>query len=477
MMPHLLSDRDVRQFITEGYLVVRVGKSRAFHRGVYDEIESLLAKEGNPGNNILPRIPSIQQVYDDPAIAGALTSLLGPNYLMHPHRYCHLNSPGSKTQTWHKDDYVFDQNVRRHRFRWVMAFYYPQDVSEEMGPTGIIPRSQYRNSIASDTASEPDENVLPLCGEAGTVTIVNFDIWHRACANLSDKPRFMLKFQFTRMHEPDSPSWDNRSFDWHSSPDDPTPRLGESVWRWLTGQTGNRDHVAREEQSRLSDLDHACEAVRLNAIYTLPTESDALVESLIDTIRHHGEAAGLAATATTSCNPQGGNPSDTAHVHALGALGEAAVPVLIRALDDDAWWVRCASAEALGNIGAQARAAVDCLLKCLRDGEVWVRRNAAEALGTVGGLTADMAGMVGSALSDVDERVRRNIAFSLSKQPLQSVELLPQLSDALEDDSRYVRYYAATALRRAGTSEANEVLWNSMLAQRWCSLTTTSSPY
>lgn len=476
-MSHLLSDSDVRQFITEGYLVVRTEKSSAFHRGVYDEIESVLEKEGNPGNNILPRIPVIQQVYDDPVIIGALTSLLGPNYLMHPHRYCHLNRPGSQGQTWHKDDYVFDQNVRRHRFRWVMAFYYPQDVTEEMGPTGIIPRSQYRNSISSDNASESVEQAMPLCGEAGTVAIVNFDIWHRACANVSDQSRFMLKFQFTRMQEPESPSWDNRSTDWQTSPDDPAARLGASVWRRLTGRSHIREQVPQEQQSRLSDLDDKCEAVRLNAIYTLAADSEAQAKLLIDDIRRHGQAAGLAAAETNSCNPQGGNPSDTAQVHALGSFGQVAIPVLVSALDDDAWWVRCASAEALGNIGVEARMAVTSLLKCLQDNEVWVRRNAAEALGTIGGLTADAAGNVGTALSDTDERVRRNIAFSLSKQPLQSTDLLGKLSDALTDDSRYVRYYAATALRSMGTSEANEVLWSSMLTHRWCSLTTSKTPY
>ena len=68
---------------------------------------------------------------------------------MHPHRYCHLNRPGSKGQNWHKDDYIFDQNVRHHRFRWVIVFYYPQEVTSDIGPTGILPGRHNFNTISS----------------------------------------------------------------------------------------------------------------------------------------------------------------------------------------------------------------------------------------------------------------------------------------------------------------------------------------
>ena len=45
--------------------------------------------------------------------------LLGPDYQLNPHRHCHLNPPGSKGQTWHKDCYVFDHNMRQPRFHWL----------------------------------------------------------------------------------------------------------------------------------------------------------------------------------------------------------------------------------------------------------------------------------------------------------------------------------------------------------------------
>ena len=84
-------------------------------------------------------------------LAGALQSLLGPGYIMNPHRHCHLNPPGGKGQSWHKDCYVFDHNLRHPRFRWVMAFYYPQDTTPDMGPTGVLPGQQWYRTI-----SDPD---------------------------------------------------------------------------------------------------------------------------------------------------------------------------------------------------------------------------------------------------------------------------------------------------------------------------------
>ena len=166
---HLLSDEDIRHFITRGYVQVQTDFEDNLHQQIYDQIERVFGMEGNPGNNILPRVPNIQKVL------GALTSLLGENYIIHPHRYCHLRDPGSGDQSWHKDDYIFDQNVRHHRFRWVMAFYYPQDVTVDMGATATLQSRQYYNTISSTNPDETTENEVKLCGKAGTVSIVNFD--------------------------------------------------------------------------------------------------------------------------------------------------------------------------------------------------------------------------------------------------------------------------------------------------------------
>ena len=58
----------------------------------------MYTEEGNPGNNLLPRIRELRKVFDHPVVTGALTSVLGPNYMMHAHRHGHFNA--SQRSRW-----------------------------------------------------------------------------------------------------------------------------------------------------------------------------------------------------------------------------------------------------------------------------------------------------------------------------------------------------------------------------------------
>ncbi|MDE0013307.1 MAG: phytanoyl-CoA dioxygenase, partial [Candidatus Poribacteria bacterium] len=84
MAEHLLSDVQMRHFIVNGFVTITTELPAQFHDAVYEKTVSVFDKEGNPGNNLLPRIPEIQSVFDDPNVRGALTSLLGPDYYMQP---------------------------------------------------------------------------------------------------------------------------------------------------------------------------------------------------------------------------------------------------------------------------------------------------------------------------------------------------------------------------------------------------------
>ena len=110
-----------------------------------------------------------------------------------------------------------------------MAFYYPQDVPRELGPTAILPASQYYES--GDQAHQRDE--LPLCGAAGTVTVVHYDLWHREMAATSGRHRYMVKFLFTRMSEPRAAAWDHRAAAFDTADDDPPAALRRRMWDWI----------------------------------------------------------------------------------------------------------------------------------------------------------------------------------------------------------------------------------------------------
>lgn len=479
---YLLNPEEIRDFILNGYIQIQADFPTDLHRHIYQQIEEVLAREGNPGNNLLPRIPEIQRVFEHPKVCGALTSLLGPDYLMHPHRYCHLNSPGSDGQTWHKDDYVFDQKVRHHRFRWVMAFYYPQDVTEDMGPTGVLPGRQYYNTVSDTDPAQSTEQAKALCGEAGTVTIVNFDSWHRATANRSDKKRYMLKFQFTRMGEPAQPLWNNGDINWQPADNDKQPALFGHIWNWLsqshnadsTQVTSNGNGSVSQLIAGLRDTD---EGVRLNSAYALGGMGGSVVPVLMQSLQDEAETLAEQNVVKSAANPQGGNPADLYSVQALTEVGQSSVSALISALGNPSWPTRAAAADTLGNLGSLAKEGVPRLIQGLRDESLWVRRNAAEALGTIAAPAEEVVPALIQVSSDSEMLVRLNAVMALAKIGQSADGIVPTLAGRLSDEDRYVRYYAATVLRQIGTPEAQNALWDNLLTARWCPITTAENPY
>ena len=437
--PILLTDAQVQAYLTNGYITVQTAHPPAVHQNIHRQIETLFATEGNPGNDILPQVPDLYQILRDPAVDGALQSLLGPSYLIHPHRHCHHNPCGSQGQGMHQDSYENDQNVRHHRTRWTMAFYYPQDVSLDMGPTAILPATQYYNS--SEQAYEREEQ--PLCGRAGTVTIVHYDLWHRAMPNASDRDRFMVKFLFTRMGEPQTPSWDHRDGTWQAEGTDPPADLCRRAWDWMRGTDGTAAPTEASLDELHRALDAEAEVERLHAVYALAARGEEAMPVLLNALR--GEAATRLGTNLANAHT---NPSQLDAVFALSAVGRPAVPHMIKLLDENDWWLRAAAADVLGDLGTTASDTVPHLTRALDDETDWVRRNAVEALGNIGPIAAKAVPSLSRRLQDSESWIRHNAALSLAKIGPAAAEAVPALRKNIDDEDPYARTNAAVALER-----------------------------
>ncbi|MCX6048618.1 MAG: HEAT repeat domain-containing protein [Chloroflexi bacterium] len=495
---YLLTDDQMRQFISHGYLVLKADFSKEFHETMRRKIEEVMAKEGNPGNNILPRVPEIQDVFDHPTVSGALTSVLGPDYIMHPHRHGHYSEPGRKTQTWHKDSYWGHAKVRNHHPWWAMIFYFNQDVVEEMGPSAIMPGTQYYHARPGDE-SEVEAHVL---GEAGTMALIHYDIWHKGTANISDRNRSMLKFQFVRMDRPQAPTWNNTRSDWTpmngEGPTNQHEVLWQHQWRWLSGQTtGNGAasgpdhpsvgalitalmHTDRRVRLRAADelgllgqaagdaipalvaaLDDDYEPVAINAAYALANMGPDAIAPLTDTLRASFQAGASSKDAARNA------------AYALTALGPDAVPAMAGLLSHESESARGYAAYVLGEIGPATLPVVPALVKLANDESEWVRRNLVEALGTLGEATDGLVTTLTQALTkDADAQVRFTAALSLARLGAQAVGAVPALQQALKDENRYVRANAVDALNRIGTPEAKDILIHYLMAARWCPSTT-----
>ncbi|MBK34783.1 MAG: phytanoyl-CoA dioxygenase [Gemmatimonadetes bacterium] len=443
---NLLSDEQLQQFVMNGFVVLNVAMPDGFHQEIYDRCEEIYEVEGNPGNNILPRIPDLQQLFDHPTVTGAFDSILGTDHVMHVHRHGHLTKGKSEDRGWHKDSYWGYHKIRYHHPRWAMAFYYPQAIHPNNGPTRVAPGSHLYDE-RFDTLNDIGQ---PVLGEAGTIAIVHFDVWHQATANQTDDNRYMMKFQFHRMSEPESGD-EGGGWPGNGSPHD---IVWSEHWDWLKGrESGPMGEVDAAALSSESEPD------RMNAGYGLGRNGEASVGVLVDTLLGDNEHARRAAT------------------YGLGVAGRPAVEGLTDALGQEDEDVRSHAAFALGDMGSRGEGTVARLVESLTDGSERVRHHVAEALGTIASDAEVAVPALTRALEDEDAQVRYNAAYSLACFGTDAADAVPALVKALNDDNRYASGHAVTALRKIRTPEAVDALLAWMETTRWCSFTTKDSTF
>ena len=138
----------VKQFIVDGYILKQIDDvPREFHLSIYDKcVEERTRAAALPGKGrlqggqesshvaalddfIFPTLSELGTVYASPVLRGATASLLGYDYVMHPHRHMH-SGMGGMDQNFHKDGHHVP--MRHHRPRWIMGMYFCTDVTIEM---------------------------------------------------------------------------------------------------------------------------------------------------------------------------------------------------------------------------------------------------------------------------------------------------------------------------------------------------------
>ncbi|MFD0960795.1 HEAT repeat domain-containing protein [Paenibacillus chungangensis] len=483
---YLLTDEQMAQFITQGYLVLRNDLPDQLHEKVMNQIHFSLMEEGNPGNNILPRVPDIQKFFETPIVKGALTSILGPEYYLHPHRHCHYNQPHNQKPgggEWHKDGYW--SAMRSHRPWWAMIFYYTQPVTEQLGPTAIMPGSQYKEKFPGH-----DKPFTLPTGPAGTMVLVHFDLWHKASLNTSSMDRYMLKFQFARLRPPASPSWNNQVKEFPcpaGNHDYPFHRVWSDVWHWLRGAKTIAVSQDDGDAAQLATLlGEASEDDALDAAYRLAGMGEAGIQALLHVLQN------------------GTNVSAMRAAYALPAAGTAAIDGLIALLGHPEERKRAFACFALGMIGAPGDGTEQTLIHALSDDSVWVRRNAAEALGMLASPSAQAVEALARILQEsvrqesVDQSdkaaakkdhiinqdyIQNKIGYTAALSLLRigkygkADEVVKALEPALSSSDRYVRAYAFEALSYLRSAEAVDVLLRYHRTARWCPDTHKASSF
>ncbi len=475
--PLLLTDEQMRTFIMQGFLILKTDFPKDFHDKLTEQMIQIYSEEGNPGNNLLPRIRELQKVFEHPVITGALTSVLGPDYMLHAHRHGHYNAvstPGG----WHKDSYWGYQRMRNHHPWWAMIMYFPQDTPVELGPTGIMPGTQnYETRIFSEDNNR-EESLAS--GEAGTFALIHYDIWHRSTPNVLGKPRYMLKFEFMRTAAPQAPSWDHREGEGFMPAETETSNrhevlplendamhrheiMWEETWNWLCGQVGSMAGKLPEDPEKIKALELQLEVAHepnaINAAYELACRGKQGIEALLQAL-HHKDV-----------------PISRLAAYGLSAAGPDAVAGLIEATEAARAETVSHAAFALGELRPYAAGAIPRVAALMEHPSEKVRRTAAEALGMIDASSLDAVNGLIQGLQDEDVQVRFTAGLSLTRMGSRAEAAVPYLAEALDDENRYVRAHAAEALRYIGTEKAKDILIKELFNSRWCTSTTPASTF
>jgi ectoine hydroxylase-related dioxygenase (phytanoyl-CoA dioxygenase family) len=481
--PLALTDEQLRRFITNGYLVLQSQLPAEFHARVFEKLHSLARGSGHFGNNLLPLVPELNQVIEDPQIKAALSRILGNNYSLHAHRALHANPPGSDEQAWHKDSYWgYTRRVRNHRPWWAMLMYYPQVTTEKKGPTGLLSGSQYFHQLLPKDCCD-----VAACGAAGTFVLIHYDLWHRKMLNKSDLDRYMVKFQFTRLSPPKIGSIKNPP-PWRRPKDRPKFDLNpiwQSTWDWLHGvETTPKSAAATDPSSQLTGQLYANDEVStLNAAFQLSEQASAGSQKAMDTL-FEALNANLEENDNTRRYADNGSfwradATARSAAHGLVNAGENALKVLNAASKNGSPRGRKHAAFALGEIGTHA--AQNILVDSLSDDDLHVVINAIEAIGLTPPTARATSALI-NCLSHTESEVRFDAALSLlrfaaSPACVLKTKMVNALANSLHDSNRYVSAYAAQALELLGTQQALRALVPFLSGARWCSHTDNKTPF
>mmetsp|Transcript_36847 Transcript_36847/g.84927 ORF Transcript_36847/g.84927 Transcript_36847/m.84927 type:complete len:677 (+) Transcript_36847:97-2127(+) len=219
-----LSPEQLAFFIQHGYLILKpsVKIGHAVHKLIRRGAVSLDARQ-EKGNNCVPMLPEISEVLDAPELVGALTTILGDGYVLMPHRHCHVVDEESPSQPFHRDSFFSFEQFRHWFPMEVMVCYYPQAVTLDMGPTAVIPGSQYHQGRLRRAAMELSPGgwgdtvgqEMLTSEEPGMCVLMHYHLWHRASSRAEGREaqeklkrehtgdaslaRYMIKLQFRRV--------------------------------------------------------------------------------------------------------------------------------------------------------------------------------------------------------------------------------------------------------------------------------------
>ncbi len=507
-----LSREQRLEFLSNGYLVIQpTAMSAEDHAFLWQKADEQQAMaRGRPqtahlevlGDNVRAAIPEIDRMLGDPAVQGAVQSLLGERAQLHPHHFLHQSQPSD--QPFHQDGNLpWNErgHYRSHRPDWLILFYYPQAVTLDNGPTEILPGTQYwttdiehpdgtwrsgdpidpdlrRSTLADADLAVRDEVLAASVAKlaipdlerrfvqvpAGSVVIGNYDLIHRGSRTLPEQaPRYMFKFYYARTQEPaaqdgyELPSLEGLRED--------LKPIVTSIWAWTDGSR-YRAALSAQELTRCGQaLREGRENEKVAAAYRLGADTSAAsLDVLVSGLHHEAESVRRASAygLRQRCD-EAGDALETAlgdeqasvrrfAAFALGAAWSPGAEALIERLGEEPDdLARSNMAYALGQIARNSALDTEEMLTALIDR-------------LLPGAEPDNTGVAGLSRSTVRESAAYAVLLAASNHAL-SDEVRSALAELLlTETDRYVFGMLAEAL---AVESADGDALRALNARRW----------
>ncbi len=247
---YLLTDVELARFLVNGYHLVEPDLPAGLNERIAEKLDMLTS---NPGDAISETVPELWQALDHPAVRGVLISLLGSDYTVNSHRHWHCKLPGSGYMHWHQDG----ANNRNTQINRLLGLYYPHTISAQMGPTVIVPGTQFRNAPTDRMSTYTNiRGQVPLTVRAGTVAFTHYDLWHGTASNRSGVKRHMIKFLFNRTNQNTAPTWNHDPDELNKPRDWDARDKAQDVNNILA--FGNPLGVSQSDHYKERQIRHAC---------------------------------------------------------------------------------------------------------------------------------------------------------------------------------------------------------------------------
>ncbi len=436
--PMLLSDRQIQQFIADGYLVIRLNMDPWVHRVIDKKFNWLAENERNPGNNIVARLPELNLILDSNEVRGAMISLLGEDHVRIPHCHWHYRKSETMEENYpnreykdiiaagsHQDSYNPSKTGKIHAMEYIRFMYYSHDIELENGPTHVSPGTQYHQKVEEEDAHLE----TPVLGKAGTVFISHFDLIHSGSPNLSDRTRNMIKFIYKKNKKTLKPSWDHKSTKWINKKTSAAYKT-ENCWKYHWHQLCNIKETSQtlkksnlfdktsfdEVQSTealvnkiqvignqpqaidflISKLNTSHQAIRTSAIYALGDIGKNAVQPLLKYLKKREP------TCTNTERVSGGSFSFDDATHSLIACGAVKSEDIEKLLTPSNFWSKINAMHLVDSLEIMSESIKQSILKCLNSKSDLLISYAALTIGKI-----DEKEMVPVLLNILDKKYRK----------------------------------------------------------------------